>query len=318
MNSLIKATPLENKSVCHFCGGTANYLVGDKFLCSDNFSKCPSIRQKISESVTGTTFTVPTKTCPKCNKDISNSNFDRHVNSCERVNEKRIDIPLDFRCILCGKQLTSKNSYRGHWVHTHTEANKKYRDTIRQLIDSGNFIQWNKGLTKSTNDIVLKFSNTIRQNYKDGKIQPSWSGKHHSEETKKKLSVSRKKYLLDNPTKHPNYLVSNNKSKMTYPEQLVFDYLTNNSYIFQHNVRIDKYWVDFVIDSKTVLEIDGSYWHSSPGQIQYDTDRTLVINQYGYRVLRISAKDVIKNLKIIIESEHILPKAIGSLTDPTK
>ena len=311
MNQLIKATLLETKNVCHFCGGVANYLVGNKFLCSDNFSRCPAIREKASKSLTGFTFDAPKKVCPKCNKDISNSNFGRHVAICGRVNEKRIDIPADFICVKCGKQLSSKNSYRGHWVHAHTDASKKRVAAIRPRIDSGELVCWCKGKTKKNSSSVLKFSNTLRANYKSGKIKPTWLGRHLPESTRKKLSISRKKYLLENPTKHPNYLVSNNRSKMTYPEELVFNYLSDNFYVFHHNVKIDKYWADFVIDCKTVIEVDGSYWHSSSERIKYDSDRTAVINQCGYKVLRVPAKDVLDSLKRILETEHIVPLSLG-------
>ena len=47
---------------------------------------------------------------------------------------------------------------------------------------------WNKGLTKETDARVKKIADNIHDGYKSGKLKPSFLGKHHSEETKRKLA----------------------------------------------------------------------------------------------------------------------------------
>ena len=47
---------------------------------------------------------------------------------------------------------------------------------------------WNKGLTIETNNIVKRYSKTIADNFKTGKVVNWWLGKHHKEETRQLLS----------------------------------------------------------------------------------------------------------------------------------
>lgn len=146
-----------------------------------------------------------------------------------------------------------------------------------------------------------------RKHSEESKLKNSKShlGKKHSKETKEKLSLYRIKFLSEHPEFHPNKLVSNNKTKMTYPEKLVFDYLTINNYPFFHNVHVDRFWVDFIIAPNTIIEIDGPRWHSSPNQIKYDRNRDSIIENYGFVVLRISSNNVIINLKNILKEIQI-------------
>lgn len=80
---------------------------------------------------------------------------------------------------------------------------------------------WAKGLTKETSKSLAKLSKTFKERLKEGKIIPSWTGKHHSEETKKKLREStisfiRKTKNFTNPRFNPNsctYIDKLNESK---------------------------------------------------------------------------------------------------------
>ena len=55
-------------------------------------------------------------------------------------------------------------------------------------------------------------------------------------------------------------------------------------------VELPPYRLDFLVDSKLIVEIDGAAWHSSPEAIERDADRDAHFTSRGYRVLRIPAK----------------------------
>lgn len=310
---LINAVKLDHESVCDFCGNRAVYLVGNRICCSDNFSKCPAIRQKIRNKQLGTTIIQPKKICPICNKSISNSNYKKHIGVCGKQISliRKLNIPDDLICSICNKQLTNKKSYTGHYVHMHTDANKKRIKTIQKNISDGTLVWWNKGKNKETDSRVLKLSTSLKRMYRSGEIHGTWTGKKMPKSSRDKMSSSRKKLLALRPDLHPNRRLAGNRSKMTYPEQLVFDYLSVNNYVFRHNFRIDKYWVDFIIDSKFVIEVDGSRWHSSPSQLEYDNNRDTIIKSRGYIIFRISAKNVISNLIDILRVNDIKKKKLS-------
>lgn len=104
------------------------------------------------------------KRCPKCNKDISLSNFDRHMKSCDnKKNIKAKDkeswlLPNGkYQCPYCYKEF-SNSGIDSHIWRTHGEGkdhnpNAGYKNDNRQI--------WNKGLTKETSRTVKKMSEAI-------------------------------------------------------------------------------------------------------------------------------------------------------------
>lgn len=117
-----------------------------------------------------------------------------------------------------------------------------------------------------------------------------------SEEAKEKASKSKKEYYKKYPECHPNRRLANRVDRMTYPEKLVFEYLTQNNVNFEHQVKIDKYFGDFKVGNK-IIEIDGAYWHRDKDREQL---RDSIIKSYGYEIYHIPAKNVLEHLKKII------------------
>ena len=122
------------------------------------------------------------KECPKCKKHISYSNFNKHLLSCGKFNRISIKIPDNYICLICHKQLISKNSYRSHYILAHTDVRKKITKTIQKRISDGSLVWWNKGKTKETDSRVLNYSNSVKKYYE---THPgSFTGKHHTQENK--------------------------------------------------------------------------------------------------------------------------------------
>ena len=77
-----------------------------------------------------------------------------------------------------------------------------------------------------------------------------------TDEMRQAKSEWRKQYHKDNPNAHPNRKVAGNRSKMTYPEQVAFDYLTSKGVNFEHQKYVLRYFPDFVVGN-VIIEIDG-------------------------------------------------------------
>ena len=81
---------------------------------------------------------------------------------------------------------------------------------------------------------------------------------------------------------------------------------------FRRQHLIDDFIVDFVCLSKNlVIEVDGGY-HSDPTQKEYDQQRTLYLNEKGFKVIRFSNEEVLGNTEAVltkIKQELVLPLA---------
>lgn len=53
-------------------------------------------------------------------------------------------------------------------------------------------------------------------------------------------------------------------NKMTYPEQLVHDYLMELGVDFEYNEQLGKYYPDFKLSDNVIIEVQGDYFHCNP------------------------------------------------------
>ena len=111
---------------------------------------------------------------------------------------------------------------------------------------------------------------------------------------RRKIQSERKKLLYaEHPEKHPNRKLAGNRGKMTYPEQLVNDWLVEHNYNPIHNwhYKTDKInrYVDFYIESlMLIIEVDGEYWHADSAA---DKVKDEDAQAHGFVTLRIKPKD---------------------------
>ena len=83
---------------------------------------------------------------------------------------------------------------------------------------------------------------------------------------------------------------------------------------FRRQHLIDDFIVDFVCLSKNlIIEVDGGY-HNDLTQKEYDEQRTLFLNEKGFRVIRFTNEEVLGNTEAVlkeIKQELILPLALS-------
>lgn len=119
-------------------------------------------------------------------------------------------------------------------------------------------------------------------------------------ERRKTQSEAKKKLYKEHPEKHPNRKLANNRQQMSYPEKLVYDWLTTQSIEFIHQRKIDKYYVDFNIGS-LCIEVDGKYFHNKESDIKRDK----IITNLGFTIRRVSASNIIKHGASIVLDQSI-------------
>jgi len=204
--------------------------------------------------------------CEKCGKNISKSNYTRHVDACGKPKPLKKIRGVDF------------------------DPNHGYK--------SGERVAWNKGLTKETDSRVAANSISVSNAMKGNAPPWEWTS-----ERRKAKSEWRKKLYQEHPETHPNRRLAKNRKKWTYPERVAAEYLDSREIKYEYNKKIGKYYPDFwIVDTNLLIEIDGERWHDP----DKDAARDAVLNTLGYIVYRIKAKlDIHNELSIILERNNI-------------
>lgn len=250
-----------------------------------------------------------TKKCSKCNKNITVNNYNIHFSVCKgpiiKINWENYKISNgQYKCNQCNKILKSKRALISHSWLSHTEQGKQHAEVIKPLHSIGR-VAWNKGLTKDTDDRIKKSADTLSTKIKNGEIKPSWLGKHHSEETKKKIAI------------HGGYRKGSGRGKKGYYKgywcdsswELAFViYNLEHEILFARNTTKFEYFFngktfhyipDFII-SDEYIEIKGyenEKWNSKVSQFPHklkilkknDMEPYLeyVINKYGKNFIKL-------------------------------
>ena len=92
------------------------------------------------------------------------------------------------------------------------------------------------------------------------------------------------------------------RKEPTYAEAALWELLRDKKLgdKFRRQHLIDYFIVDFVCLSKNlVIEVDGGY-HSDPTQKEYDQQRTLYLNEKGFKVIRFTNEEVIGNTEVVL------------------
>lgn len=111
------------------------------------------------------------KICPKCEKSISVSNFNRHFDVCQNTKHKIFSIPNETfydgkwhcqECLFIGK---TKQSLSSHYYLNHTATGQMHRPLNK-------IPPWNKGLTKEDHPSIIKYAKTQSDKCSKGEMTP--------------------------------------------------------------------------------------------------------------------------------------------------
>ncbi len=121
------------------------------------------------------------------------------------------------------------------------------------------------------------------------------------------------KYTVRTPVQYE--LARTMRKEHTEAEQKLWEVLRNSQLgvKFRRQHPIDAYIVDFVsLQNKLVVEVDGGY-HETADQQMYDKERSRVLNEIGFEVIRFSNKAVLEDVfKVKDEIRKLLTERIPS------
>lgn len=161
--------------------------------------------------------------------------------------------------------------------------------TIQKDYDTGlgwREIQFKYGLTVHSIQKAIKNNLFISRSKSEGtKMGIKRFPRICSVETRNKISISRKKFLLENPDKVP-YLLNHVHKKKNYAEEYFFNCLQNTNFVSKY--RILNYELDFAdIEFKIDLEIDGDQHFVDKRIIEHDKQRNQKLIELGWTIYRV-------------------------------
>lgn len=177
-----------------------------------------------------------------------------------------------FKCQFCTKESSVKASLIRHQNACCNNPNRIYTPS-------------KNGYTKSLETgVPYIISDDTRR-----KIGEANKLRNISQETKNKISISRKKYLEENPDKVP-YLLNHYSKGPSYPEKYWSEILIKHKIPFDTEYRVWLYSLDFKI-GMVDLEIDGEQHYLDNKIIESDLRRNSYLESLGYKIIRIRWKD---------------------------
>lgn len=212
-----------------------------------------------------------------------------------------------YQCKTCSKEFTSRHSYIGHCSsHNRGESYKigrKKKVVKKEKVCKYCLIEFKSGQELGGHQINCKKNPNYesQRNSINYRISDKCKGRKLSEEHKNKLSDSMKKYLDENPGNIP-YL-KNHSSKESYPERVFRKALTRRGIEgWKQELPLLRYSLDFCfIKEKIDIEIDGGT-HKLKSVIEKDTERDKKLTDLGWKIIRIDAREIIKNADLIIDN----------------
>ena len=189
-------------------------------------------------------------------------------------------------CEFCGKEFLSKVDLKKHksicdskpkkeWKCKYCESSFKTRRLLQEHNKQNHFV--GEHLNQFTKAKLLGLP--VPEGTNKGK-RGFWYGKHLTEDQKKKISESRKKYLDEHPDKVPFKL--NHSSKESYPEKYFREWLQKENIFSEREYQVGLYTLEFAWpERKIYLEIDGSQHHLD-WMIKHDEERTKKLSELGW------------------------------------
>lgn len=141
---------------------------------------------------------------------------------------------------------------------------------------------WNAGHTGEDDPRLKAKAEKLKKRYEIGELISPNLGKKHSEETKKKISESRKRYLAEHPDKVP-YVLNHHSKGDSYPEKYFMSCFDNALIKYEKDYRALSYFLDFAWPaSKCYIEVDGEQHYLDKEIMAHDIMRSKNLEDAGW------------------------------------
>lgn len=230
--------------------------------------------------------------CKFCNREYfgrsSKVNVLKHEKYCFNNPERK-----KYICEKCEREFDKRHALIGHKKNCGKIRTKKLR-TKKLKIYECKYCKsiFENGLKLGGHIVNCKHDPNYVEKMKNKSTKLSNIGKNRiiSEETKKKISESRKEYLRNNPDKVPYKL--NHSSKESYPENYF------SELFIKENIKVERYYciglyeLDFcLLDKKIDIEIDGEQHYVDDRIKKGDENRNKYLENLGWTIIRIRWRD---------------------------
>lgn len=188
-----------------------------------------------------------------------------------------------------GSKHTQETIEKMHLIH------KGIRHNPKGEFKTGDTSYW-KG-KKLPPEMKLKLSRIKKELFANGYIHP-FKGKHHSIESRKKMSLIKKRNLRGKDYYREMGLkglsIQQNSKKPTSIEKTLYDYLLIKGFLFERQKLINgRFLVDAYVPSlNLVIEADGNYWHSLDRVVKKDKAENAYLTKCGFGLLRLSENEI--------------------------
>ena len=86
-------------------------------------------------------------------------------------------------------------------------------------------------------------------------------------------------------------------------ETAVADELDRRGIAYEWQAPLGRFVADFLLlESDTVVECDGTYWHSRPGIAERDARKDAVAESLGYRMVRLTEEAIRADVAAAVEN----------------
>jgi len=170
-------------------------------------------------------------------------------------------------------------------------------------------ITWTDGIARPLDESELPLELPEVENYKPGpegegplaNIEDWYLIPSPSPQVEKGVGAANvPKYKVSSPAQYE--LARENRKGHTEAEGALWNYLRNNQTgaKFRRQHPIDAYIVDFIsLQDKLIVEVDGGY-HDTAGQAAYDAERTKVLKEIGFDIIRFSNEEVLSATEEVV------------------
>lgn len=228
--------------------------------------------------------------CPDCGTYISLSNITKHQRRHINHPETFVKSPYtlthdDLFCKYCKKECKNANSLRNHErlckFNPDNQIAQNGFGKYNSDIKNKKRVVWNKGLTKDTNDSLLKMSVSVKTRCE--KFGGPFAGKRHSEETKRKIALSVAGNTHGNRSKKGYYkgFFCGSSYELVY---VIYNIDHNipfarcdRFYDYRYKGNTSRYFPDFELPDGTIVEIKGYHTELVDIKAASVTDRPIQI-----------------------------------------
>lgn len=219
-------------------------------------------------SVTGEHLIMSSKGWQRADKLVAGDMIQMHFDKCECGNKK-----LVYKTC-CGKDCE----------YYYKNITEKAQIETRKIVKLGKHPFQNK----KVREIIRKVTNTA-EHRKNSSERMKKNNPSKISEVRKRMTESYKKTMLENPKRHPNYIMAQ-KGFVSNLEKEMMEILDNLNIKYDRQYPVKQYFPDFKIKGHNILiECDGEYWHGSEEAKIKDAIRQKEIENEGFIMLRFPA-----------------------------